>query len=141
MAREAGKIHPVDIHVGGRVRLRRKLLGMSQEEVAAYVGLTFQQLQKYEKGANRISASKLYDIGKYLKVPVSYFFLEYTDDEMVAEGEFKAEEAVGTFLRTKEGVELAETFPMISKPKVRRNVLSLVRALSGAEEDVADAAE
>jgi transcriptional regulator with XRE-family HTH domain len=66
--------NPVDLHVGGRVRMRRKLLGMSQEHLADALGLTFQQVQKYERGANRVSASKLYDMAKTLQVPVAFFF-------------------------------------------------------------------
>src|SRR3954464_8804994 len=71
---EGRRPNPVDMHVGGRVRMRRKLLGVSQEQLADSLGLTFQQVQKYERGANRVSASKLYEIAKTLQVPVSFFF-------------------------------------------------------------------
>src|SRR5919198_2668524 len=69
-----GHPNPIDIHVGGRVRLRRTLLGMSQEKLAEAIGLTFQQVQKYERGANRVGASRLFDLARGLDVPVSYFF-------------------------------------------------------------------
>ncbi|HEY5597511.1 MAG TPA: helix-turn-helix transcriptional regulator, partial [Kiloniellales bacterium] len=74
--RGTGKPNPVDIHVGGRVRLRRTLLGMSQEKLGEAIGLTFQQVQKYERGANRIGSSRLYDLSRVLDVPVSFFFEE-----------------------------------------------------------------
>ncbi len=73
--------HPVDVHVGRRFRVRRTLLGLSQEKLGEALGLTFQQVQKYESGANRISASRLYQIGHLLDVPVSYFFEELTEPE------------------------------------------------------------
>lgn len=80
----AGKIdgqpNPVDVHVGGRVRLRRVILGMSQEKMGAAIGLTFQQVQKYERGSNRISASRLFDLSRVLDVPVSFFFDDMPDD-------------------------------------------------------------
>ena len=76
-----GKVNPVDIHVGHRVRIRRKFLGMSQEHLAGHLDVTFQQIQKYELGANRISASKLYEIGQALSVPVKYFFEGFGDTD------------------------------------------------------------
>src|SRR5246127_5649896 len=76
----SGKPNPVDVHVGSRVRLRRTLLGMSQEKLGEAIGLTFQQVQKYERGANRIGASRLFDLSRVLDVPVEYFF-----DDMSAE--------------------------------------------------------
>src|SRR5262245_39091705 len=72
----SGKPNPVDVHVGSRVRLRRTLLGMSQEKLGEAIGLTFQQVQKYERGANRIGASRLWDLSRVLDVPVAYFFDE-----------------------------------------------------------------
>ena len=75
----SGKPNPVDVHVGGRVRLRRTLLGLSQEKLGEAIGLTFQQVQKYERGANRIGASRLWDLSRVLDVPVSYFFDEMED--------------------------------------------------------------
>jgi transcriptional regulator with XRE-family HTH domain len=79
----SGKPNPVDVHVGARVRLRRTLLGLSQERLGEAIGLTFQQVQKYERGANRIGASRLYDLSRVLDVPVSFFF-EDMDDQTAA---------------------------------------------------------
>ena len=69
-----GQPNPIDVHVGNRIRLRRTLLGLSQEKLAALLGLTFQQVQKYERGMNRVGASRLWDIGKVLEVPINFFF-------------------------------------------------------------------
>lgn len=126
--------NPVDLHVGARVRMRRKFLGMSQEGLAETIELTFQQVQKYERGSNRISASKLYEIARALKAPVAYFFEGYGENEAV-EGfsESESEQFVHGFLMTTEGIELAEAFPRIKNAKHRRRILELVRAL--AEDD------
>lgn len=122
--------NPVDLHVGARVRMRRKFLGLSQEGLAETLDLTFQQVQKYERGSNRISASKLYEISKTLKAPIAYFFEGYGDGETV-EGftESDTEQSVHGFLMTTEGIELAEAFPRIRNAKHRRRMLELVRAL------------
>ena len=127
--------NPVDLHVGARVRMRRKFLGMSQEALAEVIDLTFQQVQKYERGSNRISASKLYEIAKALKAPVAYFFEGYGENEAV-EGfsESESEQFVHGFLMTSEGIELAEAFPRIRNPKHRRRILELVRALADDED-------
>ncbi len=126
--------NPVDLHVGARIRMRRKILGVSQERLAEDLGLTFQQIQKYERGANRVSASKLYEIAKSLQSSVAYFFegLADTTGEGVAEG---GEPFVHDFLMTSEGLELAALFPRITRPKVRRRILELVRSM--AEEEAA----
>lgn len=124
--------NPVDLHVGGRVRMRRKLLGISQEQLADALGLTFQQVQKYERGANRVSASKLYEIAKTLQVPVAFFFDGLVDPvEGLGPDEIgmKADETMQQFLGTPEGLELAELFPKIGRGRVRRQVLDLVRAM------------
>lgn len=123
--------HPIDLHVGGRVRMRRKFLGMSQEDLAKSIGLTFQQVQKYERGTNRISSSKLWDIGLSLKAPVEYFFEGYGENEAV-EGisDSDSESYVHGFLMTTEGIELAEAFPRIKAPRLRRKLLDLVRTLA-----------
>lgn len=94
-------IHPIDLHVGARVRTRRKFMGLSQETLATALGLTFQQVQKYERGSNRISASKLYEIAKALKVPVDYLFDGYAEDVML--------EAVDSGIVTLEEEFLAHT--------------------------------
>lgn len=129
--------NPVDLHVGARVRMRRKFLGVSQEKLADVLGLTFQQVQKYERGANRISASKLFEISRALQAPVAYFF-EGLNEMPTAEGftESESEQYVHGFLMTTEGIELAATFPRIKNPKFRRRVLELVRTLS--EDDSAE---
>ncbi len=125
------KSNPVDIHVGGRVRIRRKFLGLSQTDLADSLGLTFQQVQKYERGTNRISASKLFEISRTLKVPVAYFFDGYSGsnaDEGFSESQ--AEQSVNGFLMTTEGIEIAEAFPRIKNAKFRRKVMELVRTLA-----------
>ena len=125
--------NPVDLHVGSRIRLRRKLLGVSQEQLADSLGLTFQQVQKYERGANRVSASKLYEIAKTLQVPVSFFFDGLADPMDGSDGDEvgqQAERIVQEFLTTPEGLELAEVFPKIGRGRVRRQVLDLVRAMA-----------
>ena len=129
--------NPVDLHVGGRIRMKRKVLGVSQERLAEALGLTFQQVQKYERGANRVSASKLYEVARFLQAPISYFFEGLADPTVESDGEDTsgAEQFVHDFLMTPEGLELAATFPKIRKGRVRRRVLELVRTLSGEDED------
>ncbi|EJL37822.1 putative transcriptional regulator [Caulobacter sp. AP07] len=113
--------------------MRRKLLGVSQEQLADSLGLTFQQVQKYERGANRVSASKLYEIARTLQVPVSFFFdgladpMDGSENDEVGQ---HAERVVQEFLTTPEGLELAEVFPKIGRGRVRRQVLDLVRAMA-----------
>ena len=130
---EGRRPNPVDMHVGGRVRMRRKLLGVSQEQLAGALGLTFQQVQKYERGANRVSASKLYEIARTLQVPVSFFFDGLADPLAGLEADSagsQAERVVQEFLSTAEGMELAEVFPRIHRARVRRQVLDLVRSMA-----------
>ncbi len=119
--------NPVDVHVGERVRMRRKFLGKSQINLAMAIGLTFQQVQKYERGSNRISASKLYEISKFLKTPIGYFFEGYEAQQ--TEGLSESEKAAHGFLVTDEGIELAESFPRVKGPKTRRRLLELVRTI------------
>jgi transcriptional regulator with XRE-family HTH domain len=125
--------NPVDLHVGARVRMRRKLLGVSQEKLAGALGLTFQQVQKYERGSNRISASKLFEIARFLEVPPAYFFDGLSTDVRKARGA-PAEQSVHQFLMTPEGVELATLLPKLHS-KYRRRVLELVRTLAGDEDE------
>ena len=135
---EAGP-HPVDLHVGAQLRLARKVRGMSQEALAEKLGITFQQVQKYERGSNRVSASKLYEIAGALQAQVSYFF-EGLADPAVAEGEAEpTEQFVHEFLMTPEGLELANLFPKITRARVRRRILDLVRSM--AEEEAEEAAK
>jgi transcriptional regulator with XRE-family HTH domain len=109
---------------------------LSQQDLSQAIGLTFQQVQKYERGANRISASKLYDIGKSLSVPIAYFFEGYGGEAAQAlVGESESEQSAHDFLTTSEGVELAAAFPRIKSAKLRRRVLELVRALAPDEDE------
>ena len=105
--------NPVDLHVGGRIRMRRRILGVSQEKLAEALGLTFQQVQKYERGANRVSASKLYEIAKTLQAPITYFFEGLADPVSSDPDEEHSEQAMHDFLMTAEGLELASLFPRI----------------------------
>lgn len=131
MAFDDSRINPVDLHVGAKVRIRRKFLGLSQSDLANAIGLTFQQVQKYERGSNRVSASKLFEISNVLKAPVAYFFEGYAESE-TPEGfdDSDSEKFVHEFLMTTEGIELAEAFPRIKSAKHRRKILDLVRSLS-----------
>jgi transcriptional regulator with XRE-family HTH domain len=136
--RSARKPNPIDAHVGMRVRLRRMLLGMSQEKLGEHLGLTFQQVQKYEKGVNRIGASRLFDLSRVLGVPVQFFYDEAPTelaDASLAPGfeEKPAESYVIEFLSTREGMELNKAFVKIADPRVRRAIVELVRALGGEE--------
>lgn len=126
-----GAPNPTDIHVGSRLRMRRMLLGMSQEKLGLAVGLTFQQVQKYERGTNRIGASRLFDLGKALNVPVGYFF-----EEMVPSGgagfSGLAEDQAGfegSSMVKREGLELLRAYNSIRDPEVRRQVLHLVKSI------------
>jgi transcriptional regulator with XRE-family HTH domain len=131
------KPNPVDQHVGSRVRLRRMLLGMSQERLGESMGLTFQQVQKYEKGVNRIGASRLFQISKILDVPIQFFFEEAPHGDGHAAGpglaEADSEAFILEFLNSREGLELNRAFVKIADPKVRKSVVDLVRALSAAD--------
>lgn len=123
--------HPVDVHVGARIRERRKQLGVSQQSLADALGLTFQQVQKYERGANRVSSSKLWEISKTLHAPVSYFFEHLSfGGAAAADGDENSPEYQHDFIMTAEGVELARAFPRIADRRVRRQVLDLVKALA-----------
>jgi transcriptional regulator with XRE-family HTH domain len=132
--------NPVDAQVGHRVRLRRMLVGMSQERLGELLGLTFQQVQKYEKGVNRIGAGRLFEIAGILGVPVSFF---YEDAETFTEaggppGFADADDAppVMEFISSGEGLQLSLAFMKIHDPKVRRSVLDLVRSLADGTEKV-----
>ncbi len=123
--------HPVDVHVGSRVKFRRVVQGMSQEQLGSTLGLTFQQVQKYEKGTNRISASRLWDIGDALGVKVSFFFEGLRDMDMSAGG--FAESGQANFNRqvnSTEGLKLNRYFTQIEDPQVRKKILELVKTLS-----------
>ena len=121
---------PVDVYVGARVRNRRKVLGLSQEALARSIDLTFQQVQKYERGSNRISASKLHLIARALKVPMNYFFDGAPDGGNGETVEPADEQTVRDLLLTAEGMELAQFFPRVANVRARRRVLELVRSLA-----------
>jgi transcriptional regulator with XRE-family HTH domain len=125
--------NPVDRHVGLRIRMRRKELGISQERLAESIGLTFQQVQKYERAANRVSASKLWEMSRALSTSTSYFY-EGLGDTIEAPGSNLSREAMQDFLLTPEGIELAAVFPKVAKGRVRRKLLELVRAMAGEPE-------
>jgi transcriptional regulator with XRE-family HTH domain len=131
------KPNPIDVHVGSRVRLRRNMLGMSQEKLGEALGITFQQIQKYEKGANRVGASRLQAIATVMNVPVSFFF----EDAPGESGEVirgLSEEGstayVVDFLNSAEGLQLNRAFVKISDPKVRRKIIDLVKSLTDSTE-------
>jgi transcriptional regulator with XRE-family HTH domain len=129
--------NPVDLHVGARIRLRRRMQGVSQEKLADALGLTFQQVQKYERGANRVSASKLYEIAAALRAPISYFF-DGLADPASEDGHASRtgdEQTVHSFLMTAEGLELARLFPVIPRGQIRRRLLDLLRAMTGDAEE------
>ena len=129
------RANPVDVHVGARVRLRRMLLGMSQEKLGEHLGLTFQQIQKYEKGINRIGASRLFDLSQVLGVPVQFFYEEAPTGEpqpVMPDGfaEKPPENSIVEFLRSRDGLELNKAFVRISDAKARRAIVDLVRSLA-----------
>lgn len=131
--------NPVDSHVGARIRMRRKLLGVSQEKLAEQLGLTFQQVQKYERGANRVSASKLYEIARALQSSVTYFFDGLADTREPASLEGVRPEGDGfvqDLVMTPEGIELASSFPKIRRARIRRRIVELVKALAEEEDQV-----
>lgn len=139
--RNSRRPNPMDAHVGSRVRLRRMLLGMSQEKLGESLGLTFQQVQKYEKGVNRIGASRLFDLSKVLGVPVQFFFDQAPGTEQPIDGhapgfaESGADGYIVDFLSTREGLELNKAFVRIKDPRVRRSIVELIRSLAGENTD------
>ncbi len=134
--------NPIDRHVGSRVRMRRILLGMSQEKLGEALGLTFQQVQKYEKGTNRIGASRLQQISRSLNVPPAFFFdgAPIPDDVPGANGsgqlavaELPNSNFVLDFIATAEGLHLNKAFARIQDPKVRKRIIDLVASLASDE--------
>lgn len=131
--RGSRRANPIDVHVGTRVRLRRMLLGMSQEKLGEHLGLTFQQIQKYEKGINRIGASRLFDLAQVLGVPVQFFYEELAVGANGGAGfaDRPAESYAAEFLGSREGLELNKAFARITDSRVRRSIVDLVRAFAG----------
>ena len=131
---KSDKPNPVDVHVGSRVRLRRTLLGMSQEKLGDALGLTFQQVQKYERGANRVGASRLYDLSRVLDVPVAYFFEEFGEGaaaQMVG-GDPAADSYRANPMMKRETLELVRAYLRIADPHIKRRVFELTKALASA---------
>jgi len=134
---KTGKPNPIDVHVGSRVRLRRTLLGMSQEKLGEAIGLTFQQVQKYERGANRIGASRLYDLSRVLDVPVSFFFDDMPNElggPPPAEQPVSADAGTGGFepdpMAKRETLELVRAYYRIQDPQVRKRIFELTKAVA-----------
>jgi len=131
--------NPVDVHVGSRIRLRRMMIGMSQERLGERLGLTFQQVQKYEKGANRVGASRLFAIANILEVPVEFFFADMPSG--MAEGQGKSGDSKGMaepdetafvmdFVSSSEGLQLNTAFKKIGSQETRRKIVDLVKTLA-----------
>ena len=129
--------NPVDKYVGSRIRMRRIMLGMSQEKLGDALKLTFQQVQKYEKGTNRVGASRLQHIATVLKVPVSFFFEDApgTPEEAAGFAETPSHSYVVDFLSSTEGLSLNKSFVRIKDARVRRRIVDLVQTLAAEEGD------
>ncbi len=128
------KPNPIDVHVGSRIRLRRNMLGMSQEKLGESLGITFQQIQKYEKGTNRVGASRLQAIASILDVPVSFFFEDAPGGQSGSAGGLNEDSStsfVVDFLNSAEGIQLNRAFARISNPAIRRKMIDLVKAIAG----------
>jgi transcriptional regulator with XRE-family HTH domain len=130
MARKAPDA--VDAYVGGRVRKRRQMLNMSQGKLADAIGLTFQQVQKYEKGTNRMGPSRLQQVANVLQVPVTFFF-EGVPGKSKAKGNAPSMNYVSEFLASPDGLALAKAFMQIDDAKLRHSIVSVVNAIAGPE--------
>jgi transcriptional regulator with XRE-family HTH domain len=122
--------NPIDTHVGSRVRMRRLILSMSQEKLGDAIGLTFQQVQKYEKGTNRMGSSRLQQIANVLKVPVTFFF-EGTPGQSRLDGKAQSPAFVSDFLATSDGLALTKAFMRIKDAKLRRSIVKTVEVIAG----------
>ena len=138
------KPNPVDIHVGSRVRFRRTLLGMSQEKLGVAVGLTFQQIQKYERGANRIGSSRLFQFAQVLDVPVSFFFDDMPEKSLKSQRgaslNYSENFPQEQFAR-RETLELVRAYYKIQNPVVRKRILELTKAVAGVVPGTGDSPE
>lgn len=130
------KPHHVDVHVGGRVRMRRMLIGMSQEKLGESLGLTFQQVQKYEKGTNRIGASRLYEISRILDVPVSFFYegLARQSDNLVGMAENEQADFDSGVMTSADGIALNRAFFRIKDTTMRKRIIDMVKAAADISE-------
>ena len=138
-----GRPSPIDVHVGSRIRLRRTLLGMSQERLGEALGLTFQQVQKYERGVNRVGASRLFDLSRVLDVPISFFFDDMPDSLTSTFGgphgrrtsPFpETQDGFGDdTLSRRETLELVRAYYRITDPAVRKRVFDLIKSMGPTE--------
>ncbi len=128
--------HHVDVHVGGRVKQRRLLRGLSQEQLGTSLGLTFQQVQKYEKGTNRISSSRLWEIATILGVPISFFY-DGLKEKANSSGLEGAQDPFVSAASSTEGLKLNRYFTQIIDPQIRHKVLELVKTLAKASQKTA----
>lgn len=135
--------HPIDRHVGSRVRLRRTLVGMSQEQLGAKLGVTFQQVQKYEKGSNRVSASRLWQIASILGVPVSYFFDGASQSGGESDDGFAdvSQTEIDGLTQSTESLILLRHFTQIRQSSMRRAIIDLARSLAAASPPDSDTAD
>lgn len=137
-----GQPDPVDVHVGSRVRLRRGIMGLSQEKLAESLGLTFQQIQKYERGANRVSASRLFQLGEILDVPVNFFFEGFNPDEPgraygfadTQQEDFSwLEDDDGDLMERKETIDLVRTYYSVQDQALRKNFMKMLKTLVASQ--------
>lgn len=129
--------NPIDKHVGSRMRLRRVLVGLSQEKLGDALGITFQQVQKYEKGTNRVGASRLQLAAKVLGVPVNFFFEGTQAESELISGisEAVTEPFSADFARSAEGIQLISAFQKIKEPKLRKKIIDLIHAMASEDGD------
>jgi transcriptional regulator with XRE-family HTH domain len=142
-AEKESRPSPIDVHVGSRIRLRRTLLGMSQERLGEALGLTFQQVQKYERGVNRVGASRLFDLSRVLDVPISFFFDDMPDSLAATYGGQVSRRATGfsdmqdgftdDALNRRETLELVRAYYRITDPAVRKRVFDLIKSMGPTE--------
>lgn len=125
--------HPVDVHVGKRLRLRRSMLGLSQDSLGKEIGVTFQQIQKYERGVNRIGSSRLYDFSRILTVPVGYFFEDFSGEDAAGFAESDVGEYEAETLDSKETLSLIRAYYRIKDQAIRKKVLGLIKAMGPAD--------
>ena len=138
MAAKENSPNPIDVHVGSKVRLKRTMLGMSQEKLGDNLGITFQQVQKYEKGTNRISASRLFQLSTILNAPISFFYEGVTGDAGNASPGF-AESGSSDYtmdiLNDPETMQLHRAFSSVKDPKVRKRIVELVKSIADDSRD------
>jgi len=135
---EDGELNPVDVYIGGKVKARRLLLGLSQEELAKSIGLTFQQVQKYEKGVNRISVSRLVDICRSLKTPIDYFFeggppaarAKSAPGKGFSDTQQEHIDSSTDIMMRRDVLELVRAYSKIRNPKLKKQILEMAKAMS-----------